>query len=119
MVRPQSDLVRRHVRGLPNNLGLLRRWAEFSAWLEATASKTTLLNARILEWNLDKHYLQDLGAEGIGVVPTVYLSQGSTLSMTEVMARRHWDDVVVKPAIAGGAYDTYRVTKPETKPESP
>lgn len=88
------------------------RWAEFSAWLEATASKTTLLNApSILEWNLDKHYLQDLEAEGIGVVPTVYLSQGSTLSMTEVMARRHWDDVVVKPAIAGGAYDTYRVTQ--------
>ena len=100
------------------------RWAEFSAWLEGTASKTSLLNApSILRWNLDKHYLQDLEAEGIGVVPTAYLSQGSALSLAEVMAHRHWDDVVVKPAIAGGAYDTYRVTQTEDKtqisPEPP
>ena len=95
------------------------RWAEFSAWLEGTASKTSLLNApSILRWNLDKHYLQDLEAEGIGVVPTAYLSQGSALSLAEVMAHRNWDDVVVKPAIAGGAYDTYRVTQTEDKPKS-
>ena len=77
----------------------------------------------ILEWNLDKHYLQDLEAEGIGVVPTAYLSQGSALSLAEVMAHRNWGDVVVKPAIAGGAYDTYRVTqtedKTQTSPEPP
>ena len=88
------------------------RWPAFSAWLEVAASKTMLLNAPcILRWNLDKHYLQDLEAEGIAVVPTVYLSQGSTLSLFEVMERRGWDDVVAKPAIAGGAYDTYRISK--------
>ena len=37
------------------------RWPAFSAWLESTASRTTLLNAPdILRWNLDKHYLKDL-----------------------------------------------------------
>ena len=90
------------------------RWPAFSAWLETAASKTILLNAPdILRWNLDKHYLQDLKAEGIAVVPTAYLPQGSALPLFEVMERRGWDDVVAKPAIAGGAYDTYRITQTE------
>ena len=88
------------------------RWPAFSAWLESEALKTTLLNApEVLRWNLDKHYLKDLQSEGIAVVPTTYLAKGSTMTLFEVMGQRQWGDVVVKPAIAGGAFDTYRVTR--------
>ena len=66
------------------------RWPAFSAWLETAASKTILLNAPdILRWNLDKHYLQDLKAEGIAVVPTAYLPKACP-ALFEVMERRGW-----------------------------
>ena len=88
------------------------RWPAFSAWLEVAASKTTLLNApEVLRWNLNKHYLKDLQSEGIAVVPTTYVAKDSTMPLFEVMGQRQWNDVVVKPAIAGGAFDTYRVTR--------
>lgn len=88
------------------------RWPAFSTWLDATASKTTLLNSpEVLRWNLDKHYLKDLQAEGMDVVPTAYVTKGSTMQLFELMGQGQWTDVVVKPAIAGGAFDTYRVTR--------
>ena len=88
------------------------RWPAFSAWLEVAASRTTLLNApEVLRWNLDKHYLMDLQSAGIAVVPTNYFAKGSNTPLFEVMRQQQWSDVVVKPAIAGGAFDTYRVTQ--------
>ena len=88
------------------------RWPAFSAWLESSASKTTLLNApEVLRWNLDKHYLKDLQSEGIAVVPTTYVAKGTNMPLLNVMEQQKWTDVVVKPAIAGGAFDTYRVTR--------
>lgn len=87
------------------------RWPAFSAWLDVAASRTTLLNApEILRWNLDKHYLRDLQAEGVDIVPTTYVMKDSSLPLLEVLGQNGWNDVVIKPAIAGAAIDTYRVT---------
>ena len=62
------------------------RWPAFSTWLDATASKTTLLNSpEVLRWNLDKHYLKDLQAEGMDVVPTAYVTKSSTMQLFELM----------------------------------
>lgn len=37
------------------------RLEEFDKWLKEVATKTTLINShRLISWNLDKHYLQDL-----------------------------------------------------------
>ena len=88
------------------------RWSEFSPWLHRVQSQTHLFNAAsIVHWNLDKHYLKDLQSEGISVVPTIYVSKHATMPLIELMRQRQWSDVVVKPAIAGGAFDTYRVTR--------
>ena len=88
------------------------RWDTFSPWLHGVQDQTRLFNAApIVHWNLDKHYLQDLEQRGVKVVPTAFIRRQSFLPLFDLMARRGWSDVVIKPAIAGAAVDTYRVTR--------
>lgn len=86
------------------------RWNEFSPWLENTARQTRLFNApALVRWNLDKHYLQDLDRTGVVVVPTTYVDQGAHVPLSQAADAHGWSKVVIKPAIAGGAVDTYLV----------
>ena len=86
------------------------RIEEFSSWLESVKTKTQLINSYdLIKWNMDKHYLTDLGHKGIEIVPTVYIDTGSYRSIAQVCLEQDWEDVVIKPAIAGGAFHTYKV----------
>lgn len=72
---------------------------EFLAW---TRSVRNLLNAPpVVEWNSDKHYLCDLAAAGVPVVPSSFLEPGSAVRIPAT-------EVVVKPAIGAGSIDTLR-----------
>ncbi|MET0595988.1 MAG: hypothetical protein ABW133_25025 [Polyangiaceae bacterium] len=86
------------------------RVAEFRAWLGARiAERTRMFNApEILEWNFDKRYLQDLARVGVAVVPTLAIAQNATADIAALARARGWNEIVVKPSIAGGAYRTYR-----------
>jgi len=86
------------------------RWPEFSQWLAQTSTVTSLLNAPpILNWNLDKHYLGDLANAGCNVVPTRFVKKGIEGRLEAFAAEHGWREVVIKPAIAGAAVDTYRI----------
>lgn len=86
------------------------RWSEFSTWLEKTAPRTHMFNAPdILSWNLDKHYLRDLGHQNADVVPTEFADCGDGRSLLSIAQSCGWNEVVIKPAIAGAAKDTYRI----------
>lgn len=86
------------------------RYDEFSAWLEIVKTKTQLVNSYdLIQWNIDKHYLKDLQDKGVAIVPTEYVDTGSYRSIAEVCLERDWQDVVIKPAIAGGAFHTHKV----------
>ncbi len=86
------------------------RYEEFSAWLEVVKTKTQLVNSYdLIQWNIDKHYLKDLQNKGVAIVPTEYVDTGSYRSIAEVCLERDWQDVVIKPAIAGGAFHTHKV----------
>lgn len=86
------------------------RYDEFSAWLEIVKTKTQLVNSYdLIQWNIDKHYLEDLQNKGVAIVPTEYVDTGSYRSIAEVCLERDWQDVVIKPAIAGGAFHTHKV----------
>jgi glutathione synthase/RimK-type ligase-like ATP-grasp enzyme len=86
------------------------RAAEFRPWLDARiASGVLMCNAGdILEWNFDKHYLQDLEAAGVALVPTVFIECGEQGDVAALARARGWDEIVVKPTISGGAYRTHR-----------
>jgi glutathione synthase/RimK-type ligase-like ATP-grasp enzyme len=86
------------------------RFAEFTAWLRRVEPQAVLCNpAATVRWNMDKHYLADLEARGMPVVPSRYVERGSTATLGELLADAGWSDAVVKPCVSGAARHTYRV----------
>jgi hypothetical protein len=86
------------------------RTIEFRAWLDARISSHVLMinGGDILNWNYDKRYLQDLEAAGMSLVPTICIGRGEQADVAALARARGWNEIVVKPAISGGAYRTYR-----------
>ncbi len=86
------------------------RFDEFSTWLEKVSQETTLLNsARMIHWNIDKHYLQDLANKEVAIVPTYFIEKGDTRSLAEIHEELAWTETVVKPCISGAARHTYKL----------
>src|SRR5262245_6755649 len=80
------------------------RFDEFSAWLTRVEPRATLCNpASIVRWNMDKHYLADLEARGIPVVPCRFVERGSTATLHDLLDETGWADAVVKPCVSGAA----------------
>jgi glutathione synthase/RimK-type ligase-like ATP-grasp enzyme len=86
------------------------RPAEFHAWLDRLERDGATVHNPVptLRWNADKRYLRDLEARGVPVVPTYWVPRGSTISLGEVRRRTGWPELVVKPAVSGGAHRTWR-----------
>jgi hypothetical protein len=86
------------------------RAAEFRAWLDARIAERVLMcnSGEIVAWNFDKRYLQDLARAGVALVPTLCIAANEKADIAALARARGWDDIVVKPTIAGAAYRTYR-----------
>ena len=63
----------------------------------------------VLRWNSDKAYLAELGQAGVTVVPTVEVAALDDAGLADARARLGADEVVIKPAISGGADGTHRI----------
>ncbi|AXG71104.1 cycloserine biosynthesis protein DcsG [Kordia sp. SMS9] len=86
------------------------RFDEFSIWLEKVSRETTLLNsAKMIYWNIDKHYLQDLAKKDVAIVPTYFMEKGDTRSLAEIHKELSWTETVVKPCVSGAARHTYKL----------
>ncbi len=87
-----------------------------SAFLAWAQSIPRLLNhAEILRWNSDKHYMIDLAARGLPVIPTTWLEPDQHLSKQQVHSRfPAMGDFVVKPAVSSGVRDIGRYTANDT-----
>lgn len=84
---------------------------QWSAALDAwEAARLPLANAvPTLRWNTDKHYLADIEASGVAIVPTRFVAHLSEDSLTEARAAFDCADLIVKPPISGGAARTHKV----------
>ena len=83
---------------------------EFHQWLDRLERGRVPVHndVRILRWNADKSYLRDVGARGIPVIPTRWLTAGSASSLAELRRETGWSELVVKPTVSGGAHRTWR-----------
>lgn len=90
------------------------RFDEFWPWIENIKEKTILINPySLIKWNIDKHYLKDLQAKGISIVPTHFVDTGNWQSLKEVCIINQWKNIVIKPAISGAAFHTYKIFERE------
>lgn len=88
------------------------RYDEFSKWFEETAKVTKFINSYdIIKWNIDKHYMLALKAAGINIPETIFVEPGDTRTLKEISKDISWDEFILKPAISGGAWNTFRFTK--------
>lgn len=81
----------------------------FLAWAR---SVPRLLNSpSVMEWNTDKHYLQELAKRGMPTIATTWLEPSANLSRNQVHTRfPAVGDFVVKPAVSSGGRGTGRYT---------
>lgn len=88
------------------------RYDEFEPWLKNAGKVTRFINPiEIIYWNIDKHYMLDLEKAGINIPPTVFIEPGDKRSLKEITAGLTWDELILKPAISGGAWHTYRLNR--------
>jgi glutathione synthase/RimK-type ligase-like ATP-grasp enzyme len=81
---------------------------EFLAWMRNASNVARVFNPyEIVEWNSDKRYLGELMAAGIPVVPTRFVASGDE-SLVRDALDEFGNDIVVKPSISAGSYDTLR-----------
>ncbi|WP_045222547.1 ATP-grasp domain-containing protein [Desulfonatronum thioautotrophicum] len=86
------------------------RISEFHAWLRRVQAETRLCNApETIWWNLDKHYLVDLRARDVPVVPFQLLEPDAPQNLHDLLDAAGWEEAVLKPCVSGGARHTYRV----------
>jgi glutathione synthase/RimK-type ligase-like ATP-grasp enzyme len=70
----------------------------------------------VLRWNSDKAYLTELAAKGVAVVPTVEVAALDDASLATARRELGADEVVIKPAISGGADGTHRIAAGDAIP---
>jgi glutathione synthase/RimK-type ligase-like ATP-grasp enzyme len=81
-----------------------QRYDEFLQWLEGLPVPT--INARpLLRWNSDKRYLLELAERGVDIVPARVAAKDELAALLADMAGQ---DLVVKPTVSGGAWNTVR-----------
>ncbi len=79
----------------------------FAQWIDTTSTKATLLNPpSVLRANLHKSYLLNLESQGIPIIPSVFLDQGSTPDIRAIADEQGWTRVVIKPSISAGSFAT-------------
>ncbi|MGH8061482.1 MAG: ATP-grasp domain-containing protein [Pseudoxanthomonas sp.] len=90
------------------------RLAEFLAWCDRTEQSTPLLNPLpVVRWNTDKHYLADLAAAGVPVVPTIFVEPDAEplQALQAFLLEQPAAEFVVKPTVSAGARDTQRYAR--------
>ncbi len=111
------------LKAAPGTLVVVRStwnyYQHYRAFLEfvQNASKYARLcnPAPVIAWNTDKGYLSALAARGVAIVPTRFLegtgaAQGT---LAALMDRESWTDVVVKPRVSAGSFETHRFRRGE------
>jgi glutathione synthase/RimK-type ligase-like ATP-grasp enzyme len=63
----------------------------------------------IIRRNTHKGYLLEMQSRGIPVTPTILANRGDQRTLGEIVADSRWMDVVIKPAVGAGSFETHRL----------
>jgi glutathione synthase/RimK-type ligase-like ATP-grasp enzyme len=80
----------------------------FREWIATTGAAGPLWNPPdAMLGNLHKRYLLALGDRGVPVVPTLLFDRGGPADISPRAAARGWEEVVIKPAVGAGSFETH------------
>ena len=68
-------------------------------------------SANVLAWNSDKRYLGRLAARGVEIPPTIFTDDLSQALVDRVFVDTGAGELIVKPAVSGGAWKTQRLRR--------
>lgn len=87
----------------------------FRAWIgDVERAGIPLFNLpAIVRWNMNKRYLYDLAEQGVPIVPTIWLEQGSSVNLGDLMDQQGWSQAVIKPCISAGAANSWLIPRAE------
>jgi glutathione synthase/RimK-type ligase-like ATP-grasp enzyme len=85
----------------------------FYTWLDKleVLGCCVLNPVKTLRWNADKIYFKDLQAQGVKIVPTMWLEQGSSFDAAAVFEAIGQDRIIVKPRVSGAAKNTVAISR--------
>lgn len=89
--------------------------AAFRAWLHRLKKlRLSVFNPiDILEWNMDKGYLEQLQQQHVPLPATQFLNKDTQPDLDSIFRMTGWRRAVIKPCISATAYNTW-VTGPDT-----
>lgn len=91
---------------------------EFLIWAEGVAARTNLVNPlSVVRWASDKHYLGDLAARGVPVVPSRFIEPGEDAreALRDFLATNsRSDEFVVKPTVGSYSKNVKRFVRAAT-----
>ncbi|WP_184549805.1 ATP-grasp domain-containing protein [Mucilaginibacter sp. FT3.2] len=85
------------------------RIREFNEWLNKLIQLDCLvLNpVSVIRLNQNKKYLADFFETGKNIPAFKYFAKNSSADISKTLLENHWDKAVIKPAVSGGAYNTW------------
>jgi O-ureido-D-serine cyclo-ligase len=115
---PAVDWSRFDIALLRSTWDYATRFDEFLRWAQRCSTLTRLCNPlQLVRWNIDKHYLAQLAAAAVAIVPSQFMEPGedaaAALTLFQAAHERH-RELVVKPAIGAGSRDAERHGRGET-----
>jgi glutathione synthase/RimK-type ligase-like ATP-grasp enzyme len=69
----------------------------------------------VIEWNIDKHYLNDLATLDIALPATVWVERGTQTDLLTLLHNHDMDNAVIKPVVSLSAYKTRRTSRAEAQ----
>lgn len=88
---------------------------EFTEWYRNTAKSTRFINSKtLIDWNIDKHYLQELEDKEVTIANTLFIEKGTSTDLLDAITqlkdrfKLNSDEYVLKPCIAAGSRHTYK-----------
>ena len=97
------------------------RVEEFMHWLDTLErEQVRLLNpVSVVRWNTNKRYLLEMEQAGVRIVPTRLLPRGEPVDAAALLEEMGQEQIVVKPAVSGGAKNTFIISRHETAVRQP
>jgi glutathione synthase/RimK-type ligase-like ATP-grasp enzyme len=110
---PKVDWAKYDVAVLKTPWDYHQKFEQFNRWLDHLESSNLRLfnDYRVVRWNMDKHYLQEIEQSGFEIIPSVFLSKGWKEELAPLFERLATDKLIIKPCVSGGSKDTLILNK--------